>query len=104
MAPVQQENTIRIDTQRLDQVLNLSGEIGLTKNRLTTLRTEVALVTQEHHVFVGTVRDNIVLARDEQLTPDEGDAAARRREVRAVHDVRRGHEFLERDQRPAIFQ
>ncbi|CUA81460.1 Chemotaxis protein histidine kinase CheA [Gulbenkiania indica] len=36
-----QENTIRIDTQRLDMVLNLSGEIGLTKNRLTTLRTEI---------------------------------------------------------------
>ena len=36
-----QEATIRIDTQRLDQVLNLSGEIGLTKNRLTTLRTEI---------------------------------------------------------------
>lgn len=28
------ENTIRVDTSRLDQVLNLSGEIGLTKNRL----------------------------------------------------------------------
>ena len=41
MAPAPQENTIRIDTQRLDQVLNLSGEIGLTKNRLTTLRTEI---------------------------------------------------------------
>ncbi|MDN0075508.1 chemotaxis protein CheA [Crenobacter sp. SG2303] len=43
-APVsssQQENTIRIDTNRLDMVLNLSGEIGLTKNRLTTLRTEI---------------------------------------------------------------
>ena len=36
-----QENTIRIDTNRLDMVLNLSGEIGLTKNRLTTLRTEI---------------------------------------------------------------
>ncbi|MCG9116387.1 chemotaxis protein CheA [Laribacter hongkongensis] len=36
-----QEATIRIDTQRLDQVLNLSGEIGLTKNRLTTIRTEI---------------------------------------------------------------
>ncbi|SMF20765.1 chemotaxis protein CheA [Pseudogulbenkiania subflava] len=35
------ENTIRIDTNRLDMVLNLSGEIGLTKNRLTTLRTEI---------------------------------------------------------------
>ena len=28
------------------------------------LRTEVALVTQEHHVFVGSVRDNIILARE----------------------------------------
>lgn len=36
-----QETTIRIDTVRLDQVLNLSGEIGLTKNRLTTLRTDI---------------------------------------------------------------
>ncbi|GAB3264935.1 chemotaxis protein CheA [Chitinimonas naiadis] len=36
-----QETTIRIDTNRLDQVLNLSGEIGLTKNRLTTLRTDI---------------------------------------------------------------
>ncbi|GAB7129521.1 hypothetical protein JCM19000A_40290 [Silvimonas sp. JCM 19000] len=35
------ETTIRIDTVRLDQVLNLSGEIGLTKNRLTTLRADV---------------------------------------------------------------
>ncbi|MES2207175.1 MAG: chemotaxis protein CheA [Pseudomonadota bacterium] len=35
------ENTIRVDTHRLDHVLNLSGEIGLTKNRLTTLRSEV---------------------------------------------------------------
>lgn len=36
-----QEQTIRVDTVRLDQVLNLSGEIGLTKNRLTTLRTDI---------------------------------------------------------------
>ncbi|MFM1937251.1 MAG: hypothetical protein RLZZ320_109 [Actinomycetota bacterium] len=28
-------------------------------------RTEVALVTQEHHVFVGTLRDNITLAKPE---------------------------------------
>jgi two-component system chemotaxis sensor kinase CheA len=35
------ETTIRIDTGRLDQVLNLSGEIGLTKNRLTCLRAEI---------------------------------------------------------------
>ena len=35
------ENTIRVDTARLDQVLNLSGEIGLTKNRLTSLRVDI---------------------------------------------------------------
>jgi two-component system chemotaxis sensor kinase CheA len=35
------ENTIRVDTARLDQVLNLSGEIGLTKNRLTSLRADI---------------------------------------------------------------
>ncbi len=35
------DNTIRVDTDRLDQVLNLSGEIGLTKNRLTQLRTNI---------------------------------------------------------------
>lgn len=35
------DNTIRVDTDRLDQVLNLSGEIGLTKNRLTHLRSDI---------------------------------------------------------------
>lgn len=39
--PVLKENTIRIDTTRLDQVLNLSGEIGLTKNRLNCLRADI---------------------------------------------------------------
>ena len=39
------------------------GDVELTALPLPVLRTEVALVTQEHHVFVGTVRDNIVLAR-----------------------------------------
>jgi two-component system, chemotaxis family, sensor kinase CheA len=38
---VVRENTIRVDTSRLDQVLNLSGEIGLTKNRLTSLRADI---------------------------------------------------------------
>ncbi len=35
------DNSIRVDTSRLDQVLNLSGEIGLTKNRLTSLRSDL---------------------------------------------------------------
>lgn len=40
-APVAKETTIRVDTERLDQVLNLSGEIGLTKNRLNCLRADI---------------------------------------------------------------
>jgi ABC-type multidrug transport system fused ATPase/permease subunit len=40
------------------------GGVDLVALPLEMLRTEVALVTQEHHVFVGTVRDNIVLARE----------------------------------------
>ncbi|WIM06755.1 MAG: chemotaxis protein CheA [Candidatus Nitricoxidivorans perseverans] len=35
------DNSIRVDTGRLDQVLNLSGEIGLTKNRLNSLRSDI---------------------------------------------------------------
>ena len=38
---VARESTIRVDTARLDQVLNRSGEIGLTKNRLTSLRADI---------------------------------------------------------------
>jgi ABC-type multidrug transport system fused ATPase/permease subunit len=40
------------------------GGVELTSLALDVLRTEVALVTQEHHVFVGSVRDNIILARE----------------------------------------
>jgi ABC-type multidrug transport system fused ATPase/permease subunit len=39
------------------------GSVGLTELVLDDLRSHVALVTQEHHVFVGTVEDNIRLAR-----------------------------------------
>jgi ABC-type multidrug transport system fused ATPase/permease subunit len=41
------------------------GGVDLMSLPLPTLRTEVALVTQEHHVFVGSVRDNIILARED---------------------------------------
>ncbi len=51
------------------------GGVDVMTLPLDVLRTEVALVTQEHHVFVGTVRDNIVLARDRQLATDEVDTA-----------------------------
>ena len=40
------------------------GGVELTALPLDEMRTQVALVTQEHHVFVGTVRDNIILARE----------------------------------------
>jgi ABC-type multidrug transport system fused ATPase/permease subunit len=46
------------------------GGVGLTELPLATLRGHVALVTQEHHVFVGTLRDNLALAVDEPV-PDE---------------------------------
>lgn len=42
------------------------GSVGLTELPLQELRGHVALVTQEHHVFVGTVRDNLALALDEE--------------------------------------
>jgi two-component system chemotaxis sensor kinase CheA len=41
VAVAQRETTIRIDTSRLDQVLTLSGELGLAKNRLTCLRQDI---------------------------------------------------------------
>ena len=48
------------------------GGVSLVDLPLDTLRREVALVTQEQHVFVGTLAENLRLARtgasDEQLT------------------------------------
>ncbi|MGZ4582692.1 MAG: ABC transporter ATP-binding protein, partial [Nocardioidaceae bacterium] len=46
------------------------GGVGLTELPLTDLRGHVALVTQEHHVFVGTLRDNLALAVDDLATDD----------------------------------
>ncbi|WP_432980228.1 ABC transporter ATP-binding protein [Dactylosporangium sp. CA-233914] len=39
------------------------GTVPLTDLPLDELRGHVALVTQEHHVFIGTLRDNLTLAR-----------------------------------------
>src|SRR3990170_2089204 len=41
------------------------GGVELISLPLENLRTEVALVTQEYHVFKGSVRDNIILARED---------------------------------------
>jgi ABC-type multidrug transport system fused ATPase/permease subunit len=45
------------------------GGVRLVELPLDELRGHVALVTQEHHVFAGSLRDNLVLAR-----PDADDA------------------------------
>jgi ABC-type multidrug transport system fused ATPase/permease subunit len=47
------------------------GGVGLTELPLTELRTRVALVTQEHHVFVGTVRENLALAAHHDADDEE---------------------------------
>jgi len=52
------------------------GGVGLTELPLDDLRGHVALVTQEHHVFVGSVRENLVLARPGSSDADVRDALA----------------------------
>ena len=47
------------------------GGVGLTELPLDDLRGHVALVTQEHHVFVGTVRENLALAAPPGAGDDE---------------------------------
>ncbi|MGW0588019.1 ABC transporter ATP-binding protein [Streptosporangium sp. NPDC002607] len=48
------------------------GGVPLVELPLNDLRGQVALVTQEHHIFRGTVRDNVLIAR-----PDADDARVR---------------------------
>jgi ABC-type multidrug transport system fused ATPase/permease subunit len=52
------------------------GGVGLVELPLGDLRGHVALVTQEHHVFVGTIRDNIAMARPEATEDDVRSALA----------------------------
>jgi ABC-type multidrug transport system fused ATPase/permease subunit len=52
------------------------GGVRLVALDLDQLRGQVALVTQEHHVFVGTLHDNLLLARP-QATREELWAALR---------------------------
>jgi len=46
------------------------GGAPLVALPLDELRQHVALVTQEHHVFLGTIRENLVLARPEASDAD----------------------------------
>ncbi|MFM9912393.1 MAG: chemotaxis protein CheA [Methylophilaceae bacterium] len=50
-APAAKDTTIRVDTARLDQVLNLSGEIGLAKNRLTSIRASMLQGKLDHETI-----------------------------------------------------
>ncbi|TCO48703.1 ABC-type multidrug transport system fused ATPase/permease subunit [Kribbella antiqua] len=50
------------------------GGVGMTELPLDELRKQVALVTQEHHVFVGTLRDNLSMARPSASDEDLLDA------------------------------
>ncbi|MCW2866366.1 MAG: yheI 2, partial [Marmoricola sp.] len=45
------------------------GGVGLVELPLDQLRGHVALVTQEHHVFAGTVHDNVALASRTEADP-----------------------------------
>ncbi|MGO1489126.1 MAG: ABC transporter ATP-binding protein [Arachnia sp.] len=64
-----------INRPRLGEVT--VGGVDVMDLPLDRLRTEVALVTQEHHVFVGTVRDNVVLAREATASDAEVEQALR---------------------------
>ena len=52
------------------------GGVRLVDLELAQLRGQVALVTQEHHVFVGTLEDNLRLARPEASPEQLLDALA----------------------------
>jgi ABC-type multidrug transport system fused ATPase/permease subunit len=52
------------------------GGVGMTELPLDDLRKQVALVTQEHHVFVGTLRDNLAMARSDASDVELLDALA----------------------------
>ena len=54
------------------------GGVGMTELPLDELRRRVALVTQEHHVFVGTLRDNLALALGELGSQETGELADQR--------------------------
>jgi len=57
-----------IDAPRSGSVM--VGDMALASMPLPMLRRHVALVTQEHHIFIGTVHENLALAKPE-ATDDE---------------------------------
>ncbi|TAK89931.1 MAG: chemotaxis protein CheA [Burkholderiaceae bacterium] len=87
------ENTIRVDTTRFDQILNLSGEIGLTKNRLNVLRT--ALVRSDSQDQTHKTLD-MVLAQLDMLVTDLQSAVMKAR-MQPVGRVFQKYSRLARD-------
>jgi ABC-type multidrug transport system fused ATPase/permease subunit len=59
-----------IDAPRTGSVTVTPGGTPLAELPLDELRGHVALITQEHHVFRGTLRDNLVMARPDATGPD----------------------------------
>ena len=54
-----------IDAPRSGSVM--VGEVALAAMPLAMLRQHVALVTQEHHIFIGSVRENLALAKPDAV-------------------------------------
>jgi two-component system chemotaxis sensor kinase CheA len=48
---ISRDATIRVDTSRLDQVLTLSGELGLAKNRLNCLKNDIVSGNRDPEVL-----------------------------------------------------
>jgi ABC-type multidrug transport system fused ATPase/permease subunit len=61
-----------IDAPRSGSVM--VGDVALASMPLAMLRRHVALVTQEHHIFIGTVRENLALAKPEASDDEIGRA------------------------------
>lgn len=45
------DSSLRIDVSRFDQILNLTGEVGLTKNRLLCLRQDIVVGRASNETF-----------------------------------------------------
>ena len=70
------ESTLRIDVNQFDQIFNLSGELGLTKNRLAALRNDLMSGKRDNdtvrkidtavnalNALVGNLQNSLMVAR-----------------------------------------
>lgn len=57
-APAQAETSVRVDTKRLDDIMNLVGELVLVRNRLSTLQSSV----ENEHVSSAVANLDVVTA------------------------------------------